>query len=101
LKWGNAMSYTGMFDHASAVRAAQAQIAALRHQRLTSALCGLTDSSGERAEIEHASLSLRLRERALSNFCRDCHRPDSLLNIKDSDDRALLLEAGTPQRAAA
>jgi hypothetical protein len=95
------MSYAEMFDHASAVRAAEAQIDALRHQRLNAALYGLTGPSGERAEIEHASLSLRLRERALSNFCRDCHRPDSLLNIKDSDDRALLLEAGTPQRAAA
>jgi hypothetical protein len=92
------MSYTGTFDHAAAMRAAQALLDALRRHRLNSALLGLIGSDGAHAEIAHASLGLMMRERDLVKFCRDCHRPDSLLNIKSAEDRALVLEAGSNQK---
>jgi hypothetical protein len=95
------MSYDGRFDHAAALQAAQEQMVALRQERLNFALSGLVNSEAVRDAIAQVTLALSLRERALRNFCDDCYRPDSLLRITDPDDRALVLAAGAPQRAAA
>lgn len=95
------MSYDGRFDHAAAVRAAEEQLLALRQQRFNCALSGLVNSDEARKEIAQVALALSLRERALQNFCDNCYHPYSLLDVKDADDRALLLAAGAPRRAAA
>jgi hypothetical protein len=95
------MSYDGRFDHTAAVQAALQRLVALRQERRNFALCGLVNSAEAREEIARATLALNLRERALQNFCRDCYARDSLLNVTDPDDRAVLLAAGKSCRAAA
>jgi hypothetical protein len=95
------MSYDGRFDHAAAVKAAEEQLVVLRQQRMNCALSGLVNSDEARKEIAQVALALSLRERALQNFCANCYHPYSLLDVKDPDDRAILLAAGGSARAAA
>jgi hypothetical protein len=94
-----ATMYLSRFNHAAARDAAIEQARALHTERLQISLAGLFDDGQGKREIERRIAELELRENALWRFAEDPYAADSLQQIFDLEDRAVLLEAGRPAAA--